>query len=119
MIPQIEGRLLVGATTEDVGYDEQTTTAGLEALQKVARSIFPHLYGAQPSGIRVGLRPLLPDRLPAVGESARARRLFYATGHYRNGVLLAPLTARILSGLILDDQRTSLLESIDPRRNGI
>ena len=64
----------------------------------------------------MGLRPGTPDELPVVGRSASSPRLVYATGHYRNGVLLAPLTARLVADLLLDGREDPLLAAVAPQR---
>jgi glycine oxidase len=89
--------MLVGATTEDVGYDERATATGVRDLLDAAADVLPRVWQAEFLGVRVGLRPASPDDLPIVGCSARVEGLVYATGHYRNGVLLAPLTAELVA----------------------
>jgi glycine oxidase len=101
-VPWSDRSLLVGATVEDVGFDEHPTVAGVQAMTSAASSLFPAAASARIEAIRVGLRPKLPDELPAIGRYARAPRVIAASGHYRNGVLLAPLTAALVSGLLVD-----------------
>jgi glycine oxidase len=101
-VPWSDGSLLVGATVEDVGFDEGTTVLGVNALTSAVTELLPHASGARLEAIRVGLRPSLPDGLPAVGPFSRAPRVVAATGHYRNGVLLAPLTADVVTRYLLD-----------------
>jgi glycine oxidase len=111
--------LLVGATSEDAGFDERPTVCGVRALTTAASTLVPALNGAAFEGVRVGLRPATADELPIVGPSSRLPRVFYATGHYRNGVLLAPLTARVVADLVLNQPPGVDLESMRPARFGL
>src|SRR4029453_2435799 len=101
-VPWSSGAMLVGATLEEVGFDESATVEGVNALTAAVGALFPHARDARLEGVRVGLRPILPDALPAIGPIARAPRVVVATGHYRNGVLLAPLTADLVTRHLLD-----------------
>lgn len=102
MVPWEDGTLLVGATVEEAGFDERATAAGVRDLLEAACELVPHAWSAGFTAARVGLRPATPDGLPILGESSIMPGLFYATGHYRNGVLLAPLTAALIADAILD-----------------
>ena len=73
-------------------------------LLEAACELVPRIWQARFAGVRVGLRPGSPDGLPIVGRSSRHPRLLYATGHYRNGILLAPLTASLVADLIVGDR---------------
>ncbi|MFO7301471.1 MAG: glycine oxidase ThiO [Acidobacteriota bacterium] len=115
-VPWSDGTVLVGATMEEVGFDEGTTVAGVNTLTSAAIELLPHATGARLDAIRVGLRPMLPDELPAIGPFAAAPRIVAATGHYRNGVLLAPLTAELVTGYLLDNVRDDLFEITTPDR---
>ena len=101
-VPWPDGSLLVGATVEDVGFDERTTVAGVRHLMDAAAELLPDVSDASFEGVRVGLRPAAPDGLPVIGPFPSTPRVTLATGHFRNGVLLAPLTARIVSDYVLD-----------------
>lgn len=96
VVPWPNGRVLLGATVEEVGFDERATVAGVHGLLAAGRALIPDLDHATFVEARVGLRPASPDGLPIVGRSATTPGVVYATGHYRNGVLLAPLTARLV-----------------------
>jgi glycine oxidase len=95
--------LLVGATMEEAGFDARATVAGVTHLCTAAQAVIPELAQATFSEVRVGLRPGSPDGLPIVGVSSHAPGLIYATGHFRNGALLAPLTADVVTDLVRDD----------------
>lgn len=99
IVPWRDGTLLVGATAEDVGFEERTTVSGVRDLLDAACDVLPSAWNAEFLGARVGLRPASADGLPIIRES-RTRGVFFATGHYRNGILLAPLTALQVADLI-------------------
>lgn len=118
LVPANTGSVLVGATVEDAGFDERTTVAGVHDLLDAACDLVPHLWQATFVGARVGLRPATADEMPIIGRSAKLPGLVYATGHYRNGVLLAPLTARAVADLILDNREDPVLAAATPQRFG-
>lgn len=97
VVPWDDGTVLVGATVEDVGFDEHTTAAGIRDLLDAVCELLPEAWGATFLEARVGLRPATPDGLPIVSGSTLLGGLIYATGHYRNGILLAPLTAALVA----------------------
>jgi glycine oxidase len=105
IVPRTDGTLLAGATVEDVGFDERTTAAGVRDLLDAVCELLPEAWGASFLGARVGLRPATPDELPAIGPDPDVPGLVHASGHYRNGVLLAPVTARVIADWILDGRR--------------
>jgi glycine oxidase len=100
IVPWTDGTLLVGATVEDVGFDERVTGAGVRELLDAATTLLPALADATFTGARVGLRPATPTGLPLVERSQEHPSLVFATGHYRNGILLAPLTAQLVADLV-------------------
>jgi glycine/D-amino acid oxidase-like deaminating enzyme len=116
VVPWPDGTTLVGATVEDVGFDERATVAGVTGLLDAAREVLPAVTRAHFEAVRVGLRPATADDLPIVGWSHVVPKLLYATGHYRNGVLLAPLTARLVADLVLDATPDPLLDTLAPGR---
>ena len=118
LVPADQGTILVGATVEDAGFDERTTVAGVRDLLDSACDLVPALWHASFVGARVGLRPATPDEMPIIGRSTKMPGLVYATGHYRNGVLMAPLTARAVADLVLDNREDPLLKSASPQRFG-
>ena len=101
LVPKLDGSLVVGATVERVGFDARTTAAGVESLLAAARALLPETAGARFLGASAGLRPDTPDHLPLVGPWPGAPGLVIATGHYRNGVLLAPLTGQLVADGVL------------------
>ena len=88
------------------------------AFAQAATELVPALGKASYNGARVGLRPATPDELPIIGRSKKLPGLVYATGHFRNGILLAPLTARVVADLILENREDEVLETTSPQRFG-
>jgi glycine oxidase len=119
LVPWDDGTVLVGATVEEAGFDERATVAGVRELLDAACEIVPHAWTAAFRGARVGLRPAAVDDLPVIGRSRVLPNLVYATGHYRNGVLLAPLTAQLVADAILDGQVDPMLDLVSPARFGV
>jgi glycine oxidase len=119
IVSRQEGVVLAGATVEDVGFDERATSAGVQQLLRGAISLMPALADAAFEEVRVGLRPMTRDELPVIGASSKMPHVFYATGHYRNGVLLAPLTARLMADLVLDGRSDDDLACMRPERLGL
>ena len=118
LVPWEDGTLLVGATEEEAGFDERTTVAGVRDLLEAACDLVPHGWTAGFLGARVGFRPGSADQMPVIGASHVLPNLMYATGHYRNGVLLAPLTARLVADALLENRIDPALETTSPQRFG-
>jgi glycine oxidase len=106
LVPRADGRILVGATIERTGFRKEVTAAGVARLLTAAFALAPSLETARLSDAWSGLRPGTPDGLPIIGETP-IPALYLAAGHYRNGVLLAPITALrvadLLTGLAVAD----------------
>jgi glycine/D-amino acid oxidase-like deaminating enzyme len=103
VVPRANGRTLVGATTERVGFNSATTPEGIARLQQTAIEILPRLAGVAPSDAWAGLRPMSADFQPILGRDPDEPRLLYATGHSRNGVLMTPLTGDCIAALLVDE----------------
>jgi glycine/D-amino acid oxidase-like deaminating enzyme len=103
VIPRHDGRIVIGSTVEDVGFDKRVEPEVVQQLHQAAAVLFPDLGEALIHDDWAGLRPGTPDKLPIMGRTSVAG-YFVATGHYRDGILLAPITARLMSQLILDKQ---------------
>jgi glycine oxidase len=101
LVPRADGRVLCGSSEDDVGFVKQVTPPVLQRLLHRAQTLEPRLAGAEVSGFWAGLRPATADRLPLLGTAAPG--LVLATGHYRNGILLLPLTAAIAAALVTGD----------------
>jgi len=100
LVPWLDGTLLIGATVEQVGFDERVTAGGVKTLLNAAAAVLPGISDATFVDARVGLRPATASGLPIISRSASHPAVVYATGHFRNGILLAPLTATLVADLI-------------------
>jgi glycine oxidase len=100
LVPWLDGTLLVGATVEHVGFDERVTAAGVQSLLNAASAILPAIADASFLDARVGLRPSTPSGLPIIRRSTKHSSVIYATGHFRNGILLAPITAKMVGEMV-------------------
>lgn len=118
VVPWQDGTVLVGATVEDAGFDERATVAGVRELLEAACDLLPVTRTATFSAAKVGLRPGSPDELPVIGPSVVLPSLVYATCHYRNGILLAPLTAQLVADVVLQGTLDPMLELTTPQRFG-
>jgi glycine oxidase len=99
LVPRDDGRLLIGATVEPAGFDERVTAGGVAELLRAALAAAPALSGFSITESWAGLRPGTPDGLPFLGVTP-VDGFVLATGHYRNGILLAPESARLISDLV-------------------
>jgi glycine oxidase len=98
-VPRADGRLLIGATAKNAGFDNRVTASGIEQLLHAAVSALPALRDFTVSETWAGLRPATPNERPFLGATP-LQGYFLACGHYRNGILLAPVTARLLADAI-------------------
>ncbi|MGD9893231.1 MAG: glycine oxidase ThiO [Dehalococcoidia bacterium] len=117
LVPRVDGTLYAGATQEDAGYDRRVTLDGLAAVLDMARGIAPVLGNAEVIGSGAGLRPGSADGLPILGAAPGIEGLYLATGHYRNGVLMSLITARLMAALILGEQPSIPLAPYSPMRH--
>ncbi len=101
-------RLVIGATSEDVGFTPNNTPEGIQKLLQAAIRLYPQLKHYPIQEFWWGFRPATPDELPILGTS-HCQNLTLATGHYRNGILLAPITAVLIADLILEQKSDPLL----------
>lgn len=99
LVPRSSGKILIGATVEDVGFDKSVNPLVINQLISAAAKYLPELASAPVIQSWAGLRPGTPDGLPIIGPTDTPR-LFAATGHFRNGILLAPITAQIMADLV-------------------
>lgn len=116
LVPRADGRVLIGATVEDAGFDKSVTKAGIEFLKENAFEIAPSLVNLEIAEKWAGLRPFAADGLPVLGAFADFENLFIATAHYRNGILLAPLTAEIMAEKITENKDSDYLKIYSPDR---
>tara|TARA_B100001146_G_C16137447_1_gene415174 strand:- start:758 stop:1117 length:360 start_codon:yes stop_codon:yes gene_type:complete len=117
-VPWSDGTVLIGATVEEVGFDERATVFGVRTLMDATQRVAPQVSEASFLEARVGLRPATPDELPVIGPSSVFPGLVYACGHFRNGILLAPLTASLIGDLLVDQIQDEVLDMTTPKRFG-
>jgi glycine oxidase len=101
LVPKVDGQLVVGATEEDAGFDTRPTLGGVAGLIKEAARLVPAVTDLPFDAAWAGLRPATPNRKPLICPVAGAEGLIAATGHFRNGVLLGPITGRVVADLVL------------------
>ena len=118
VVPRRDGRLLAGSTTEFAGFDCRVTAAGIQSITNAALEICPVVSRLSLAASWAGLRPRAADGLPVLGPCAEIAGVFYATGHYRNGILLAPLTCEILASAITGHGSDPALGMFSPNRFG-
>jgi glycine oxidase len=99
VVPRGDGRYVLGATVEEQGFRELPTAGGLYELLRDAHELVPGISELELEELSVGFRPGTPDNAPAIGRGER-EGLVWATGHYRNGILLAPLTAELVADIL-------------------
>jgi glycine oxidase len=116
LVPRHDGRLLAGSTVEHVGFDQSVTEEGCQAIRSMAIEIAPGIAALPIIDSWAGFRPRAQDNLPVLGASAGVAGLFFATGHYRNGILLAPITGKVLADAIVHGHMPASFESFSPDR---
>ena len=110
------GRAIIGATVEDAGFDKTVHPADIDRLHSLAADLLPDLAHAPQLEAWAGLRPATPDGLPLLGLIPNRPNQFIATGHYRNGILLAPATAHLMAQLLSDEHPAIDLSPYSPNR---
>lgn len=115
LVPRADGRLIAGATVEEMGFDTRVTAGGVHELLREAYRALPNVAELELERAVAGLRPGTPDNAPIVGPGT-VEGLVLATGHFRNGVLLAPLTAGGVAALLCDEAISAELAVADPSR---
>ena len=115
LVPRDDGRILAGATVEHVGFDKTVTAGGIHANLDAAIELVPALAAARVEETWAGLRPDTPDHLPVIGPTDLAG-LLIATGHFRSGVLLTPITARIIGDYVAGSAPTLDCDRFSPMR---
>lgn len=113
LVPRPDGRLIVGATTDERGFDATVTAGGVHELLREAYRLLPDVAEMELVEAMAGLRPGTPDNLPLIGHGALAG-LVLACGHYRNGILLAPITGTAIAGLLSGEDLPESLEAARP-----
>jgi glycine oxidase len=115
LAPKFDGRLVVGATSEEMGFDTAPTAGAQLFLLEEAFDAVPAVYELALEEMRVGLRPASRDNEPLIGESPIAQ-LYYATGHYRHGILLAPATSYAMAAMLTGKKVPEALAPFSPSR---
>ncbi len=115
VVPRASGEVVVGATVEERGFDSRVTAGGVHRLLEAAWEVLPDVGELELVEASARLRPGTPDNLPVVGCGG-LEGLVWATGHYRNGILLAPLTAEAVIAAIVDGDRAPLGAETAPDR---
>jgi glycine oxidase len=100
LVPRGDGRYVLGATMEERGFDTTVTAGALYELLRDAGELVPGIHELVVEETAAGLRPATPDNAPVLGAAGEAEGLVWATGHHRNGILLAPVTADIVAGVL-------------------
>jgi glycine oxidase len=119
VVPRRDGRLLAGSTTEHAGFEKHVTAAGVQSILSAALEISPRIASLPMTDSWAGLRPRAADTLPVLGPCAEIEGVFYATGHYRNGILLAPITGELIARAIVDKVFPATLKIFSPDRFGM
>ena len=110
------GRAIIGATIEDAGFDKTLHPSDIAYLRSLAASLLPPLADAHQLEAWAGLRPATPDGLPLLGALPTQPNHFIATGHYRDGILLAPATAHVMAQLLSGETPSIDLTPFSPAR---
>lgn len=116
LVPRNDGRVLVGSTVEEVGFDDETTEEGITELVDFAHDVIPELNHDAVERTWAGLRPKSGDGFPYLGAIPKIDNVSVVSGHYRNGILLAPGTARLMAQLIRGEQPSIDLTPFRPDR---
>ncbi len=118
LVPRDDGRLIIGATQEERGFDTTVTAGGVHELLREAYRVLPDIAEMELAGTIAGLRPGTPDNLPIVGRGA-VDGLVLATGHFRNGILLAPITAEAIAATLAGTELPAAMAKADPMRSSL
>jgi glycine oxidase len=115
-MPREDGQTYVGATVEEAGYRKRTTVAGLRRLRAGAAALVPSLARTTQLRAWAGLRPAAPDDLPVMGRLPGWQNAWVSSGHFRNGILLAPISAQLVAKAIVSDSEAGLPLEVLPGR---
>ena len=115
LVPRADGGYVLGATMEERGFDTAPTAGGVYELLRDMSEVVPGVLELDIEELRAGLRPATPDNLPAIGPGT-VDGLLWATGHFRNGILLAPLTAELIAAAACGEPLPEWAAQVDPRR---
>lgn len=116
LVPKANGTLVNGASEDIAGFDTSVTEKGIRRLRNWNKKVFPYLADEEPFHTWAGLRPASQDGFPLLGRLTRNKNVIFATGHYRNGILLSPITAKIVADLIDNKNVITPIEMFHPER---
>ena len=116
LVPRNNSDLIIGATEEEMGYDKSLTVGGIYNLLKIAREVLPAIEDLSIAESWSGLRPTSRDDAPIIGPSKKLKGLIYATGHHKNGILLAPLTSSVIKNYYLNGNIGNDFNNFEPGR---
>jgi glycine oxidase len=119
LVPRANGLVFAGSTVEDVGFRSRTTKRGLAQVRRAAFELVPQLRHAREHFSWAGLRPGSPDGLPIMGPLPGWENVTVATGHFRNGILLAPITGQLIAEAMTGDQPNEALAPFSSARFGV
>jgi len=114
IVPRLDGRIIAGSTSERVGFEKSVTCEGVNQITNIALEIAPRIAKLSLIDYWSGLRPVAENEMPIIGASNEVEDLYYAVGHYRNGILLAPITGELLADEIVSGDRSKLLKDFSP-----
>lgn len=117
IVPRSDGRLLLGATVEDVGFDKRVDSDVVQRFYRAASELVPEIANTRIHDAWAGLRPGSPDGLPILGATS-LKGYYVATGHYRDGIMLAPITAHLMTQVLTGKQPEFDLQPFSPIRFG-
>jgi glycine oxidase len=117
LVPRTGGRVLIGATVEEAGYDKRTDADAIQSMHRAAVGLVPALAQARVLESWAGLRPGTPDDLPILGATDMPG-YFVAAGHFRDGILLAPVTAQVMTQIITGTKPELDVAPFSPTRFG-
>jgi glycine oxidase len=115
VVPRSDGRVVVGATVDEHGFDTRVTAGGVHELLRESYRLLPEIAELELVEARAGLRPGSPDNAPLIGAIAGDGPIL-ATGHYRNGVLQAPITAEAVAAHLTGEDQPAEVEPFAPSR---
>jgi glycine oxidase len=116
LVDRVGGEVVIGATVEERGFDEAVTADGVYRLLEAAYEVLPDAGELEWIEAAARLRPGTPDNAPAIGRSASGDGVVWATGHYRNGILLTPVTADAVAAIVAGEEAPDVLTSFSPAR---
>jgi D-amino-acid dehydrogenase len=116
MVPWAGGRIAIGATVEDAGFEPEVTAGGVQEILREGLRVLPGLATATLREVRVGLRPWSADDLPVIGALPGHDDVFVCTGHGANGLLLGPMSGKLVAGVMLGDTPSLDLTPFSPAR---